>query len=161
MIVVDVGCMTYPQYPEDESTMRLIERFRPRAYIGFDPHPLLEERTQMIGGTLCDFRRLAAWVHNGSIGYELGWNPLAARVTDEIMGLSVARVPCFDLGSWLELLRTEGNEEIVLKLDCEGSEYDLIPYLELCGAMKRVSLLLVEFHGNRQHPAISVPWEEW
>jgi FkbM family methyltransferase len=154
VIVIDVGCATHPRYPEDESTLRLLERFDPDVYIGIDPHPDVLEGVVSLGGVLCRFIRAAAWTRAGTIGYELGWNPLAAIASDRIEGPAV---PCIDLAD----LVLKQSEPVILKLDCEGAEHDLIPHLEQTGAMDRVSLLLVEFHGDRERPAISVPWEEW
>jgi FkbM family methyltransferase len=162
VIVVDIGCMTYSQYPEEESTFKLLRIFHPDYYYGFDPNPDLIEGEQLIqldDAPLCKctFTRKAAWKHDGLLEYTLGWNPLRASTSFTTIDPEHP-VPCFSLAQWLHEL----NEKVVLKLDCEGAEYTLIEHLERTNTMQEfVDYLLVEFHGDRERPHISVPWEEW
>lgn len=163
MIVVDIGCMSYPAHPEDESKLKLIDRFRPEVYYGFDPHPAQEEYDGIAGSftpqAITIVRRKAAWIYDGTIGLVTTpavLNPLRTFTTEKAAPKE-ARCECFDLSRWLEGL----SEQVVLKLDCEGAEYDLIEHLEQTGSIHFVDLLLVEWHGERERPKISVPWEEW
>ncbi len=162
-VVVDIGCMTYPGYPEDESMLKLIDRFRPEVYYGFDPHPAQNEYDGSAGSytpqAVTIVRRQAAWTYDGTLGLIVPpavINPLRTHTT-EMAPPKETRCKCFDLSRWLWGL----HQDVVLKLDCEGAEYELIEHLEQTGAMGFVTLLLVEFHGDRERPSISVPWEEW
>ncbi len=169
MIVVDIGCMTYPGYPEDESMLKLIDRFRPEVYYGFDPHPAQNEYDGSAGSftpqAVTIVRRQAAWKYDGTLALMMPpavVNPLRTFTTEKA-SVQTPRVTCFDLARWLVSKRLWYglDEKFVVKMDCEGAEYELIEYLESTEAMRFIDLLLVEFHGDRERPSISVPWEEW
>lgn len=153
--------MSYAAHPEDESMMKLIDRFRPEVYYGFDPHPAQEEYDGYAGRwvpqAVTIVRREAAWIYDGEVGLTVPPAVLNPLRTSIVLSDSFSTVKCFDLSRWLERL----SEQVVLKLDCEGAEYDLIEHLEQTGSIHFVDLLLVEFHGDRERPSISVPWEEW
>ncbi|MDR0739181.1 MAG: FkbM family methyltransferase [Oscillospiraceae bacterium] len=38
------------------------------------------------------------------------------------------------------------NEKIILKIDCEGAEYEILPDLDKAGILKKVDLLFLEWH---------------
>ena len=157
-IVVDVGCMSYPDHPGDESVRKLIKRFSPAYLFGFDPHPLLSERPEMIGETLVIRSRKAAWTADGFIGFVRApavLNDLRSYVsTNE--GMQVA---CFDLAEWLFDL----GQRVVLKIDAEGAEHALVPHLVRRGAIDLVELLLVEWHGEPEFDlsTLDCPVEAW
>lgn len=148
MIVVDVGCATWGQ---DNSVEKLIERFHPTTLYGFDPN--VGGGVQTLSGTCYIHERAAAWTSNGMLRFEM--NGSGSRVV--LPADSAVSVPCFRLASWI----IAKNERCVLKLDCEGAEYELIPDLASQGAFEFVDLLLVEFHGDELRPPIPVPWEPW
>jgi FkbM family methyltransferase len=56
--------------------------------------------------------------------------------------------PCVDLAAFL-LARSTPQTRIVIKMDVEGSEYDLLPHLLSSAAMQRIDLVLCEFHWRR------------
>ncbi len=94
----------------------------------------------------------AAWLYDGFIGYsESG----ITSQTGEMMG--PAAVPCFDLAKFIRSL----TGEIVLKLDCEGAEYELLPYVHEDGSDALLSLLLVEWHGEPLTLPFRCPVEVW
>jgi FkbM family methyltransferase len=45
-----------------------------------------------------------------------------------------------------EVKQFHPNKKIVLKLDCEGSEYEIIRHLETTGTLKEIDCLLIEWH---------------
>jgi FkbM family methyltransferase len=46
-----------------------------------------------------------------------------------------------------EIMRAHfGNEKIVLKVDCEGAEYEIIPALFKSGLLKQVDVIMMEWH---------------
>ena len=137
MIVIDIGCA---RYGGDYSIERLIEEFHPDVLYGFDPHSSLAEIEidGDIGDTIVSLKRKAAWTFDGEVGYrEDGLN---SWVTDDP---TAPKVPCFDLARFIEELP---ETEIVLKIDAEGSEYDLLSHLILTGADERLSLVWCEWH---------------
>lgn len=153
MIVIDVGCATYPQYPDDESTLSLIRRFNPSVYYGFDP---MATKTAIFEGksrVLIDTK--AAWLYDGHIGYERGINPLRNRTAEEA---GPEAVPCFDLAAFITDL---SDSRIVLKLDCEGAEYELLPHLCAHGVDQLLELLLVEWHREPLDLPLRCPVEIW
>jgi FkbM family methyltransferase len=56
--------------------------------------------------------------------------------------------PCVDLAAFLEERSTLGTR-IVIKMDVEGSEYELLPHLLSSAVMERIDLVLCEFHWRR------------
>lgn len=56
--------------------------------------------------------------------------------------------PCVDLAAFL-LARSGPHTRIVIKMDVEGSEYDLLPHLLSSIVMERIDLVLCEFHWRR------------
>lgn len=153
-VVVDLGCHTHAGYPEDESKNRLIERFEPRHYYGFDPHPDTPFFVFHDGDKLrVEVERAAAWTHEGHVGLVVPpavMNPLRTHVTEG------STVRCFDLA---EFLNDVGPA--VVKMDVEGAEYTLIPHLIETGAIKQVSLLLIEWHGEPLLLPEDLQWEVW
>lgn len=170
MIVIDVGCA---RYGNDYSIERLIEEFHPSVIYGFDPnqgpdeypHPPnpLDAPTGPTSGTSVVIEKKAAWIYDGEIGFQS--DGLNSWVT-EMNG--APKVPCFDLARFIleEMPYYEPPHEIILKIDAEGSEYDLLRHLIAKGADKLLKLAWVEWHepdrGRAQIEAeISCPLEEW
>jgi FkbM family methyltransferase len=142
LVVVDLGCYTHPGYPEDESTRTLIERFDPKTYYGFDPHPDLVERMESVkGGTDVVIFRMAAATYRGSISYD----PRPDRPLAAATGSGPLIVPCFDFAAWLSVL-TIGRLRVIVKMDVEGAEYTLLPHLIETGAIQWIKRLLIEWH---------------
>lgn len=151
MNVVDLGCCDWGE----SSVQKLIDRFHPETLYGYDPYPEVNDGIQMIRGTRVVIRNRAAWTHDGPLTFE----PNASGTHVVGLGTKDAFVADgFDLAEWL---LQNFDEQIVLKMDVEGSEHILIPHLVQAGAFERVSLLLVEFHGEYSGPEIPVPWEPW
>ena len=135
MIVIDVGAM---HHPPEESTYFLADYFNPLAVYAFDG--LFDKSNEEEYGETWIFRRAeAAWVHDQGMPYRD--RGMCSSVTDE--GEKV--VPTFDLAEFIDTYR-KPNDEIILKLDCEGAEYVLIPHLIETGAIHHVSTLLLEVH---------------
>lgn len=168
--VIDVGCA---RYGGDFSVERLIERFHPDVLYGFDPSWESNMFTPWDGlQTSTIFSTEAAWTYKGTVRFM--HDGLNGQVGDHDFWPSV---PCFSLSRFIHRLPTAG--EIVLKLDCEGSEIPLLKDIHEKGADARLSLVLVEWHcencgmGNGLHseqcpePLINkvgglrCPVEEW
>jgi FkbM family methyltransferase len=150
MIVVDVGCARYGQ---DFSIERLIERFRPRKLYGFDPNlpqwetPFLRSEAAiwsaelgayLVGETTVRLERMAAWTYDGEIGFRS--EGLRSWVTS---APDAEKVPCFDLARFIAGL---DDDEVVLKIDAEGAEYDLLEHLIDTRTDALLRLVWVEWH---------------
>lgn len=132
-IVIDVGCA---KHGDDESIPYLVKEFSPSFLYGFDPED--EEEVYKLDKTLVDVRPWVAWGYNGTIGFEE--NGLRGRVNET----SGTQVRCFALADFIGSISLDA--EVVLKIDAEGAEYTLLPYLNATYADRRLRLALVEWH---------------
>ncbi len=172
-VVIDVGCATYGgAYSID----RLLEEFKPDVLYGFDPGNEIvasahEEWTRLIPDAM-DFRtpegyrvllfQAAAWTYDGEVGFVTGG--YGGEVDDR-----GEKVGCFDLARIIHGIPDE--DEVILKIDAEGSEYELLDHLIDKGVDKRLSLVWVEWHDfGVDSPAarrsaierrIACPMDEW
>lgn len=146
MIVVDVGCK---RHGNEDSIDALVGRYEPLVLFGFDPHPQLQEGVELrvsqrrpgeLSVTTVVTRRAAAWTHDGTVLYRQdGTRSRIVQTEDEAV-----RVASFDLATFIFTL---GRVD-VLKLDVEGAERRLVPYLRRRSADRAVGTLLVEWHGR-------------
>lgn len=141
-IVIDIGCA---RYGGDYSIERLVEEFHPDILYGFDPNPATTDvpagqcDSYMSGDTAVFVERMAAWTYRGKVGYVAdGLNSWVTTMKEADL------VECFDLADFIE--RRPAGSEIILKIDAEGSEYDLLRHLILKGADERLKLAWVEWH---------------
>lgn len=119
----------------------------PQARIdAFEPHPLHCAQLEAHLGVNDDGGRIL--IHPVAAGVKAG----CSKLTDAGVGSQLD--PCAATGYSVEvidLFKWAGSEEIdLLKLDCEGSEYDLVMD-ERFGALK-VSTMVVEWHATDAHP---------
>lgn len=135
MIAVDVGCA---RYGGDYSIERLIEEFSPTMVFGFDPawDDSMFEVPENTGTTVV-VQKAAAWTYTGEIGFE--GSGLGGHIAS-----SPRLVPCVDLASFIRSLPSD--EEIVLKIDAEGAEYDLLEHLIALRVDELLTLAWVEWH---------------
>lgn len=143
-VVIDIGCA---KWGSDESIPYLVEEFSPSALHGFDP--AAEESDYFLGNTIVVVRPWVAWTVDGRVGFKVGG--LSGHVDP-----SAASRPSIDIARFI--LELSPDEEIVLKMDAEGSEYDLLPHLVANDADLRLKLLWIEWHceacglgGNGRH----------
>lgn len=134
VVVIDVGCATYGG---DASIPYLIEEFSPSKLIGLDPNLTGQEPAEVAGVEL-DLRRAAAWTSNGTIGFT------PAGLSGHIGGLDAITVEAVDLAALI--LAQPDDHDVILKLDCEGAEYLLIPELVARDVDLRLRLAWVEWH---------------
>jgi hypothetical protein len=133
MIVVDLGC--YP-HGRDVSIEPLVSRFSPEVLYGFDPL-VGAPTTYVVGDTRVHLSPKVAWTINGYVRFVQ--NGLRSRAFESEAGTT----PCFDLA---EFIRALPADDIVLKLDVEGAEYQLLPHLCATQTDELLSLILVEWH---------------
>lgn len=141
VVVVDIGCASWGG---DQSIAPLLAMYEPDNFYGFDPAldadpRVLVNTTQSVPSEYLDRVELsasAAWLWDGLQRFEVA--DLGGAVNPR--GL---KVPCFDLARWLQ--RFDGDN-LIVKLDCEGAEYQLLPALRATGADLLIHTLLVEWH---------------
>lgn len=179
MIVVDIGCQ--PQ-DHEESIYKLCKAYKPGVLFGFDPHPTLVpgiehfEHPRVRPGrrghparkpqppTAIVRSRLAAWKDNGFISYRE--DGICSGVVPAMW--SAAAVPCFDLIAWLKTLPMP-EEEVVLKIDAEGSEYPLLWAIYDNALDLLLKEALVEYHPEStangwfqaERPPLRCPVQDW
>lgn len=143
-LVIDVGCATYGG---EQSIQPLIDEFQPDVLIGFDPSSALAndppvEFVPLTDGRECLVIRLncAAWTFSGTVTFE------EANTRGRIVGADEGDwVHCADLARVI-IGQADRGSEVILKLDCEGAEYELVPHLRATGADERITLALIEWH---------------
>ncbi len=146
--VIDVGCASYGT----DSVAALLEMFAPLELHGYEPGVgpgvrLPAER--LVNGTQVLVHRQAAWTFDGRVRFRDDDSGGRVDPTGE------RGVSCVDLARVI----LGFPSPVVLKLDCEGGEYELIPHLVATGADRNVAVWLIEWHPD----PISVPfdWEWW
>lgn len=142
MIVVDIGCESHAGAGRlsgtEESVRKLIDRYRPHRFFGFDPQ-LERTRKYRYRRVTVQVSRLAAWLYDGNVPMHL--RGAGSGITHD----EAALVPCFDFPRWLETM-LGGGDELVLKLDCEGCEYPLLWAIHHRGLDEELTAVLVEWH---------------
>lgn len=130
-IVIDVGCATHGA---DRSVEPLVDRFHPEKLYGFDPqvHPCEFD----LDGTKVKLDNAAAWVSGGRLRFD--GHGLGARFVEK----GGRYVRCIDLPKFIANLPTGA----VLKLDAEGSEWQLLRRLIDLRLDATLGLVLVEWH---------------
>ncbi|PWZ39603.1 hypothetical protein Zm00014a_005411 [Zea mays] len=159
-VYVDVGARSYgssigswfrKHYPKQNHTFQVFA-------IEADPAFHSEYATKK-GVTLLPY---AAWVKNETLVFEINGDPgkedeakangrgmgRIRPTTGKKMSGEVRSVPAFDLAEWLKQTVTE-QDYLVMKMDVEGTEFDLIPRLFDTGAICLVDELFLECHYNR------------
>lgn len=163
MIVIDAGCA---KYGGASSIEYLIETFHPGVLHGFDPnwhHSMLDGEH---GDTEIVIHEEAAWTRDGFVTFVIQ-SAMGGWVTED--PISAAAVACVDLARFIKDLPDE--EEIVLKMDIEGAEYDVLDHLIKHGVDGRLSLAWIEWHNfGVDHPSqrrrviertLHCPLDEW
>ncbi|GAV76898.1 Methyltransf_21 domain-containing protein/Methyltransf_11 domain-containing protein [Cephalotus follicularis] len=104
----------------------------------------------------------AAWVRNETLYFEINGDP-GKELLDKGRGMGrikpmqsnsgdsdgeVERIQAFDFAEWLKNTVTE-KDFVVMKMDVEGTEFDLIPRLFETGAICLIDEILLECHYNR------------
>jgi FkbM family methyltransferase len=151
-VVVDLGC--YP-HQDIDSIAVLAEKYEPRLLLAFDP--LSPAEVARHGHTLVITAPLAAWTRGGTVGFHADGIESAISETGE------TSVGCFDLA---DLLAAFDHEEVIVKMDVEGSEYPLLEHLQAANTDADLELLLVEWHGDDERreritAGLRCPIEEW
>ncbi|KAK3444934.1 hypothetical protein EUGRSUZ_A00626 [Eucalyptus grandis] len=156
-VYVDVGARGYgssivswfrKQYPKQNKTFEVYA-------IEADEH-FYEEYKSKKHVTLLPY---AAWVKNETLSFEINRDP-GQKSEDKGRGMGriqpvqsssdgeVAKIQGFDFAEWLKNTVSE-KDFVVMKMDVEGTEFDLIPRLIETGAICLIDELFLECHYNR------------
>ncbi|QCE03248.1 S-adenosyl-L-methionine-dependent methyltransferase [Vigna unguiculata] len=157
---VDVGARSYgssigswfrKQYPKQNKTFHVYAIEADKTF-----H---QEYGLKKGVTLLPY---AAWVRNESLVFEINRGPgekdqgkgrgmgriQPLQSSSGFDGGEVERIPGFDFADWLKNTFSK-NDFVVMKMDVEGTEFDLIPRLFETGAICLVDEIFLECHYNR------------
>lgn len=132
---VDVGCA---RYGGDYSIERLVEEFNPAFVWGYDPAHTYPEESFKIGDADVWVSKAAAWTYSGEIGFSV--NGLGGGISE-----AGPRVACVDLSGEIEAVKQHADE-VILKIDAEGAEYELLEHLIFTGVDTMLKLAWVEWH---------------
>ncbi|KAG1371507.1 hypothetical protein COCNU_16G006010 [Cocos nucifera] len=163
-VYVDVGARSYgssigswfrKQYPKQNHTFEIYA-------IEADP-AFHDEYAAKKNVNLLPF---AAWVRNETLAFEVNHDPEQHDVEKEKGGRGMGRIrPVtgvsegvssgevhtihgFDFAEWLKRTASE-SDFVVMKMDVEGTEFDLVPRLFKTGAICLIDELFLECHYNR------------
>ncbi len=144
MIVVDLGSETYGQ---EESSLKLMEMFRPTVMYAFDP--LCRNASWGFKGCRVHYLAAAAWTEGGTInlgvGADSGLNATVMAQKNEVgEWTDSVTVPCIDFSTWLEWLGPAA-----VKMDIEGAEYPILEKMITYGTDRLMQPLLVEWHDHK------------
>ncbi|KAJ6315975.1 hypothetical protein OIU78_019285 [Salix suchowensis] len=161
-VYVDVGARSYgssigswfkKQYPKQNRTFDVYAIEADRAFY--------EEYRVKKGVTLLPY---AAWVRNETLRFEINHDP-GKEVKEKARGMGriqpvkpslssgsfngeVNEIEGFDFAEWLKSTVTE-KDFVVMKMDVEGTEFDLLPRLFETGAICLIDEIFLECHYNR------------
>jgi FkbM family methyltransferase len=137
-------------------TVRRFYRERPDAdeyeIYCFEPDPdifkLLFDNVGAIENVHCICAALTAntgsrTLLKGKINQGDGSTLMAGKLTGSLSG--TVQVACHDINKWIEQ-KIGKFDYLIIKMNIEGAEYELLPYLILSGAMSRVDELYVQLH---------------
>ncbi|PHT41317.1 hypothetical protein CQW23_20171 [Capsicum baccatum] len=158
-VYVDVGSRSYgssivswfkKQYPKQNKTFEIYAVEADKTFHG--------QYKEKKGVTLLPY---AAWVRNETLSFEINQDPGHKDVAKgrgmgriqpvESSGQSASEVDViqgFDFAEWLKSAVTE-KDYVVMKMDVEGTEFDLIPRLIENGAICLIDEVFLECHYNR------------
>jgi FkbM family methyltransferase len=171
-------------------SVRLFRNTQPEAssfkVISFESNPTLASCFAADDLQDVEFHAEALWIEDGTVSFythprDYGW-----AIHPENWGMDAVSVtvPCIDLSTWM-LGRFSKDDHIVLKLDIEGSEYEVLTKMIHDGSIGLVHKLFIEWHAveirggvpspycrttitKEAHDAllaelarIGLPWEDW
>ncbi|XP_015897667.3 uncharacterized protein LOC107431288 [Ziziphus jujuba] len=159
-VYVDVGARSYgssigswfkKQYPKQNKTFDV---YAIEADKTFHEQYKVKKRVTLLP--------YAAWVRNETLSFEINRDP-GEKVSDKGRGMGriqpvtskggsfdgeVDEIQGFDFADWLKNTVTE-KDFVVMKMDVEGTEFDLIPRLFETGAICLIDEIFLECHYNR------------
>lgn len=138
-VVIDGGCANHGG---EGSIAPLLAEYAPDVLYGFDPEWAGDALSWRQGACDVEVRKAALWTTGGTVDFVFAG--LGGRVRAALDPTKAKLVVAYDLAYFIHALPADAD--IVLKLDCEGAEYELVPHLVETGADERLSLALIEWH---------------
>ncbi|KAF5737267.1 Methyltransferase [Tripterygium wilfordii] len=161
-VYIDVGARSYgssigswfkKQYPKQNHTFDV---YAIEADKTFHEQYKLKKRITLLP--------YAAWVRNETLSFEINGDPGKKEVTEKGRGMGriqlvkaslggksdgeVDEIEGFDFADWLKNT-VEERDFVVMKMDVEGTEFDLIPRLFETGAICLIDEIFLECHYSR------------
>ncbi|XP_022966277.1 uncharacterized protein LOC111465988 [Cucurbita maxima] len=159
-VYVDVGARSYgssigswfkKQYPKQNKTFEV--------YAIEADQTFHEQYSSKKGVTLLPY---AAWVRNETLSFEINKDPGKEKEEKGTRGMGriqpvrslgrfdgeVNQIQGFDFANWLKNTVSD-KDFVVLKMDVEGTEFELIPKLFETGAICLIDEMFLECHYNR------------
>lgn len=118
----------------------------------------------------------AVWSYNGKVKFyysgshtQAGGTMYAHKTTGGIKPTNYYEVECIDIAEFIRD-NFSSNDDIIMKLNCEGAEYEIITHLNKHNLINRISKWYVQWHWHKinmsvlEHNRISnmIPgWHEW
>lgn len=103
------------------------------------------------------FHPYAVWVENGTVNFYIGKHDGSSIKKNKRTG-NLSKVPInvksIDLSDWIKTNFSK-NDYIILKMDIEGSEYDVIPHLLENEVFEYINKFYIEFHNNK----VNIPYD--
>jgi len=133
-------------------SVRLFRSQYPKAeefsIISFEPNVSLHDDFKDL--TDIEFHNEAIWIEDGTITfYNAGMWTISSSLHREnkyIVNKQIhVDVPCIDFSRWVRE-RFTPDDYVVLKLDIEGSEYEVLEKMINEGSIKLISKLYIEWH---------------
>ncbi|GLT89364.1 hypothetical protein SLE2022_073470 [Rubroshorea leprosula] len=163
-VYVDVGARSYgssigswfrKQYPKQNRTFGIYAIEADRT---FHEEYALKKKVTLLP--------YAAWIRNETLSFEVNSDPTHPGLEDvkdkgrgmgriqpkmstgDVVDGEVDEIQGFDFAQWLKNTVTE-KDFVVMKMDVEGTEFDLIPRLFETGAICLIDEIFLECHYNR------------
>ncbi|XP_072997361.1 uncharacterized protein [Typha latifolia] len=156
-IYIDVGARSYgssigswfkKQYPKQNRTFEI---FAVEADPAFHAQYAHKHNVNLLP--------FAAWLRNETLTFEIdrgnqgggggGMGRIRPAAASSVRSGEVREILGFDFAEWLKAAAVAEKDYVVVKMDVEGSEFDLIPRLFETGAICLVDELFLECHYNR------------
>jgi FkbM family methyltransferase len=98
--------------------------------------------------------KAACWTFDGELEFQLnprnrGQAGHIKLVNTDDLTKDILKVQCLDFATWV-LDNTTASDNIVLKMDIEGSEYGVLEHMLAKGVFSRIGRTYIEWHRCRQ-----------
>lgn len=127
----------------------VLERFKDFQVHSFETNP---EFFHYFDGLNIFLHKKAVWIHNKSINFfpaenSYGGSLFKDKKTGNIIQEPI-KVDCVDLSNWI-IENFELDDYIILKLNVEGSEYEILNKMVKDGSIFYINELYVDFHYDK------------
>lgn len=121
----------------------------------FEPNPVITENHFMRYPAGVIIHRKAAWIKDGSLDFYINHDPRVQgssvcrdKITGDLDKKNPVKIECIDFGAWL-LRSFKAFDEIILKMNIEGAEYELLPKMINDGSIGMIKKLYLRHHWQK------------